>query len=274
MIASSLVSSWTVACGAVLAILCLLWWSIHLLERITQRRLAQFFGWRAVLITGWLGTPIHELSHLVACWVFGHRVEAVALFSPDPQSGRLGYVHHSYRAGHYWQELGTVFIATAPLAGGAAALIGLLGLFFPSVLATAWTRIPWTGLDTAGAAMIEVAQAMSHTGQELFLAGHWASPRLWVFLYLVLCVGCHWAPSGSDYRNAGRGAVILLVAAAAAALTLSLFPTAWQLATVGLIRIATVISSLAALTVGLMSMAALMVWAATQLWQTPKSAAQ
>ena len=34
--------------------------------------------------------------------------------------------------------------------------------------------------------------------------------RLWVFLYLALCVGSHLAPSGSDYQGAKWGALLLV----------------------------------------------------------------
>ena len=65
---------------------------IHWFERITQQRLAERFGWRSVMFTGWLGTPIHELSHAAMCKLFGHRIDDIALFEPDRESGRLGYV--------------------------------------------------------------------------------------------------------------------------------------------------------------------------------------
>ena len=44
---------------------------IHFLERMIQKRLAERFGWSSVMWTGWLGTPIHELSHAAMCKIFG-----------------------------------------------------------------------------------------------------------------------------------------------------------------------------------------------------------
>ena len=55
---------------------------IHLLERLIQTRLAERFGWNSVLCTGWLGTPIHELSHALMCRVFHHKIDEIALFEP------------------------------------------------------------------------------------------------------------------------------------------------------------------------------------------------
>ena len=37
---------------------------LYVCQRWTQRLLAQVIGWRGVVYwTGWLGTPVHELSH-------------------------------------------------------------------------------------------------------------------------------------------------------------------------------------------------------------------
>ena len=89
----------------------------HLIEAVVQRRLVERFGWKAALWTGWIGTPIHETSHAILCWVFGHQIDAIALFEPDSREGRLGYVRHSYQRGDWWQEAGNLFIGLAPLAG-------------------------------------------------------------------------------------------------------------------------------------------------------------
>ena len=107
---------------------------IHRLERFTQHRLAQRFGWKSILWTGWLGTPIHEMSHVAMCIVFRHRIDDVALFEPDVQSGRLGFVRHSFTRANWFERLGNVFIGLAPLAGGALALAALLMMFYPQAV--------------------------------------------------------------------------------------------------------------------------------------------
>lgn len=110
---------------------------IHRIERFTQHRLATRFGWKSILWTGWLGTPVHELSHVAMCIVFRHRIDDVALFEPDLQSGRLGYVRHSFTKSNWFERLGNVFIGLAPLAGGAIALAILLVMFYPAAVQNA-----------------------------------------------------------------------------------------------------------------------------------------
>jgi hypothetical protein len=178
---------------------------VHFLEHAMQRRLAQRFGWKSVLWTGWLGTPIHELSHAAMCILFRHRIDELVLFEPDRQSGRLGYVRHWYRRGNWFEEIGNVFIGIAPLMGGSLALALLLWMFYPGAFhgdaAVSDSRI--SGVITA-----TIATARSIV-IDVLQWSHFGTVRFWVFLYLVLCVGSHMAPSASDYSGAGRGAIIL-----------------------------------------------------------------
>lgn len=174
---------------------------IHWLEYVTSRRLASRFGWNAVLWTGWLGTPVHELSHVLACRLFGHRLDEVALFEPDRQSGRLGFVRHSYHEGNRFQEAGNFFIGIAPLIGGSVVLALLLWMFYPEAFGAAFrahAQEPASPLGHLRAVTAEVAPLILDAGQLL-------SPRFWLFVYLVLCVGGHMAPSPSDYQGARRG---------------------------------------------------------------------
>ena len=180
---------------------------IHWLERTIQTRLAERFGWKSVLWTGWLGTPIHELSHAIMCKVFRHRIDDMALFEPDKQSGRLGYVRHSWTRGNWYEEIGNVFIGIAPLMGGSITLIGLLWLFFPEAAGAALEigRSSDEGVVGQTLAVVETIFASILEWRNFGTAG------FWVFIYLVLCVGSHMAPSRSDYRGAGKGAVMLLI---------------------------------------------------------------
>lgn len=175
---------------------------IHWFEYITQRRLAERFGWKSILWTGWLGTPIHELSHAFMCRVFQHRIDDIALFEPDRESGRLGYVKHSFRAGNWFQEMGNLFIGIAPLLGGSIVLAVLLWIFFPEAATSA---IESTRADHSGDAFAKMFAIVSSIGGNILSITNLATLRFWTFIYLVLCVGSHMAPSSSDYRGASRG---------------------------------------------------------------------
>ncbi len=209
-------------------------WIIHRIERLTQRRLAERFGWRSIMWTGWLGTPVHELSHAAMCVVFRHRIDEISLFEPDEDARRLGYVRHSFRHGNKFEELGNLFIGIAPLIGGSIALSLLLWMFYPDAAREAVLHV--AGAETVGTGPLDRMVAIT-TGlcRHIFSPEHLGSGRFWGFLYLVLCVGSHMAPSRSDYAGAKRGVMIFAVIVALGGLLLGVvlqrYPQfAWWLA--------------------------------------------
>ena len=212
---------------------------IHRLERFTQHRLAERFGWKSILWTGWLGTPIHELSHVAMCLVFRHRIDDVALFEPDLKSGRLGFVRHSFTKANWFERVGNVFIGLAPLAGGALALAALLLMFYPAAVEVALAEqkvelVEDAAMPTPIYGSVEVvpvrkgpaaenasmgdsvtnffnatAMATRSLFLQIFNVPNMQTKRFWCFLYLTLCVGSHMAPSRSDYAGARHGALLL-----------------------------------------------------------------
>ncbi|QEG24609.1 hypothetical protein [Mariniblastus fucicola] len=198
---------------------------IHFLEHLIQVRLASRFGWRSVLWTGWLGTPIHELSHWVLCKVFRHRVLEMALFEPDKRSGRLGFVRHSWNTGNWFEEVGNFFIGIAPLIGGSAALAGLLWFFYPDAVSNMITSAGFTqGVDAVEQTSFTgmIFASVKSLLADLLSPAHLVSWKFWLFTYLVLCVGGHMAPSRSDYDGASRGVTLVVLAVVGCLLMISL----------------------------------------------------
>lgn len=178
---------------------------IHWLERITEGRLAERFGWKSVLWTGWLGTPIHELSHAFMCWVFRHKIKEIALFEPDKKSGRLGYVVHTFDTRNGFQRFGNLFIGVAPLIGGSIALALLLWMFYPEAANSA---IELTRKDAEGDVVEKSIAIVKTVMGSVINFRNFVTVRFWAFIYLVLCVGTHMAPSPSDYEGAKNGIFI------------------------------------------------------------------
>ena len=179
---------------------------LHLIERLLAARLQSRFGWRGVLLTGWLGVPVHELSHAAACLLFGHRVERLRLFAPDPRTGQLGAVQHAWDRRNLYQQLGRFFIGIAPLVGGALALLLLTLLLGPPGVASA-------PLPADGGPLVVARAAADRAGALLAaLAGHESAGRwvTWLYLYLCLCVGAHMSPSSTDLRGSVPGLLLLL----------------------------------------------------------------
>ena len=180
---------------------------LHLVERRIARRLSHRFGWRSVLVTGWLGVPLHELSHLVCCWLFRHRIIAVSLLDPDPRTGTLGYVQHAYRQRNLYQLSGNFFFGIAPLLGGSLVLLAALALLLPGAHPELTATAAPSGF---GAQLMHVTALTVATLRQIFTLSHVGTWQLWVFLILALCVGTHMSPSRPDLTGAVPGLAVLL----------------------------------------------------------------
>jgi hypothetical protein len=187
--------------------LALLTLALHLVERRVSRRLSHRFGWRSVLVTGWLGVPLHELSHLAMCWVFRHRIVAYRLFDPDPRTGTLGFVQHAYQRRNLFQISGNFFIGIAPLLAGSLVLLGGLALLLPGTQPPLSTEAAPVGF---GPQIFHVLSLAGATLGRMVSVSTLTSWQLWVFLALALCVGTHMSPSRPDLTGALPGLALLL----------------------------------------------------------------
>ncbi|MBI2849345.1 MAG: hypothetical protein HYX88_04365 [Chloroflexi bacterium] len=182
---------------------------LYTMARLANRGVIHAFGWNGLLFHAWLGTPIHELSHMIPLIVTGHRIEKVALFSPNEQTGDLGYVSHSYDPRNIMHILGNFLSSMAPFFGGAFTLFVVTRLFLPEftfpTLAT--KEIPLFSLS-----LLENPTLIPHFFQaliqyQLLLAGEiakvlqWTDWRTYLYLYTTMCVGFHLSPSRSDLKN-------------------------------------------------------------------------
>jgi hypothetical protein len=93
------------------------------------------FGSKVYTIINAIGTPLHELSHLVVAIIFRHRINSFALFSPKRAKidNTLGYVNHSYNKKSLYQKAGNFPIGVAPMFLMPALLILLFYFNEPSV---------------------------------------------------------------------------------------------------------------------------------------------
>ncbi len=188
--------------------------ALHLLERWTTRLFTRTWGWRGVLVTAWLGTPVHELGHALACVVFRHEITELELFRPDPASGTLGHVSHRWNTSSLYQNIGNLFIGIAPLLAGSLALYVLLRLLVPNgvdVLAEVTSRAWQLG---RGAPVLSQLAAAGEAGlgalTRLLTPANLRAWQFWVFLYAALCIASHIAPSPSDLRSVGKGLAVLV----------------------------------------------------------------
>jgi len=185
-------------------------WLLQSLERLVSRLVAHRWGWRAVLLTGWLGVPVHELSHLALARLFGHRIIAWRLFDPDPSSGTLGYVRHACSRHTLWQRAAQPLIALAPLIGGGLALAALLWWMLPAKQLPALVE-QMGDLGATGSVPDLLRGTLTFSGEVVSAVWEGRTPLLPLQLYLAICISCHLAPSRADLASSLPSLTLLLV---------------------------------------------------------------
>lgn len=140
------------------------------------------------------GIIVHELSHAMACFIVGARVEELALLSPTG-----GHVKHTQPRVPY---IGNAIVALAPIVGGLFIIIVALSFLTPqlfeALLATDLTA-PLTQIYSVWLA------AFVQTFNPLALES-------WAMLVIILTVSASLAPSFVDLRSAGVGILIAVLA--------------------------------------------------------------
>ncbi|MGL5576587.1 MAG: hypothetical protein ACRDCW_13700, partial [Sarcina sp.] len=109
---------------------------LKIIQRTTTRNLVSKLGPKIIIITGLIGTTVHETSHYLMAKLFGHKVSDIKLFSLELKSETLGYVRHSYNKRNYYQRIGNFFIGVAPILIGTGVVILLLKFLVPDSLSS------------------------------------------------------------------------------------------------------------------------------------------
>jgi len=188
---------------------------IHFISHMTFKSLERSFGSKGTYLVSWLGTPIHELGHAIFCIIFLHKIVEIKFFEPDPVTGILGYVHHTWNRFNPWHILGNFFIGIGPVILGCGALFALFYFLIPDS-SRAWDDIIAQVKEIDGSysvgSYLSVLQGSALVMVKLiFTFSNLASWQFWVFLYLAVCVASNIRLSWSDLKIAlsGLGCVVL-----------------------------------------------------------------
>ena len=164
-------------------------------------------GYTGILITAWIGTPIHELGHAIMCWVFHHKVIEVKLFNPDKESGVLGYVNHSYDPRSIYQKIGNFFIGIAPIVGGTLVITLLMAVMLPTEchqMVAAIKDFQWP-TDISFDSIMMIKDSIISLFVILFTKENMKSIVFWIFIYLAISISSHMALSTADLKGASSG---------------------------------------------------------------------
>jgi hypothetical protein len=213
----SLLHAVTIQILGVLGIFFIFGFLLSKIQEATHSRYRRTIGWKGILWTAWIGTPIHELGHVFFAILFRHRINKISLFEPNERTGGLGYVNHSFGKYNLWQRIGNFFIGAAPMIFGSVFLYLMLYFLVPNgkeVLVT---------LSIEQNSIQAIFYSLTETLSGLFSLENIKSWNFWVFLYLSFCITSHLAPSKQDRRGMWQGfAWVVLMLIVTNAITLAL----------------------------------------------------
>lgn len=166
--------------------------------------ISTWIGIDAYIRITFLGVMIHEIGHIVFCYIFGHKVLDYKLFSPE-EDGTLGYVNHEYNPNNFYCRIGNFFIGTGPV------WIGLVIINF----LTLWLlpEFPkYSGeINNFSGLLPQAFETSILFFKKLLTVDIWLCWQTWVWLVLVLMIGSHIALSSPDLHGAADGFIVIMV---------------------------------------------------------------
>lgn len=197
---------------------------LGVLRNNSIRNFQRSFGSKALMVTGFIGVPIHELSHAIFALLFGHKITRIKLLQKPDEKGVMGYVQHSYNQGSIYQQAGNFFIGIAPIFGGAFSIIALIKFIIPQAY-NSFINILVKSLHVAVLnknAIEEIINSYSELVKVIFSFKNFQNPYFYVFLFIAICISSHISLSSADIKGASRGLwVIFLILLVLNALNLS-----------------------------------------------------
>ncbi|OGH68751.1 MAG: hypothetical protein A3J66_03460 [Candidatus Magasanikbacteria bacterium RIFCSPHIGHO2_02_FULL_47_14] len=169
------------------------------LQTAVQTNYHRTIGWKGILLTAWIGTPIHEISHIFFAKIFRHRITHVSLFKPNKITGNLGHVEHSYNSLSLYQRIGNFFIGVAPMVGGSLVLAILLFFLVPNA------RDIYHTIDGITHDGLRAVTRVPEIIKLLFADANIQEKSFWIFLFVSFCIAAHIAPSKQDQKEMWGG---------------------------------------------------------------------
>ncbi len=174
-----------------------------------QRR----FGSKSLMITGFIGVPIHELSHGLIALLFGHKITEVKLFQKPDANGTMGYVKHSYRKNNLYHEIGNFFIGIAPMFGGTISIIALMRFTIArsyfNLIEILEKGLKFEVLNKE--VFYNILLLYRSFLKNIFLIENFKNPYFYLFLFLSICIASHISLSKADVKGASKGLGVIFL---------------------------------------------------------------
>ena len=167
------------------------------------------FGRKGIMLTAWIGTPVHEFGHLMMCYLFRHDVKEFKLLALKRKDGVLGYVQHGWDQKSLYQNIGNFFIGMGPIFSGTAALVLGMYLLLPDSFSrfADFLALEPTQLDSE--ILMQIFMLTAELFGSIFSAENVGNLNFWIYFALAIGISSHIALSKEDLKGASRGFVTI-----------------------------------------------------------------
>ncbi|WP_270647096.1 hypothetical protein [Paeniclostridium hominis] len=184
-------------------------------NQLIQRSLEEKF----IIFTGFIGTVVHEVSHLIMALIFNHKIVKVELFRPRKykEDGILGFVKSTYNPNSIYQQVGNFFIGIAPMIFGTLT-IWLLFIIFSNNSYTIFLNYMNIGLYT------NYLQSSNYSGffnllvhdvflllKTIFSFDYIFNVNHLIMLFLIYSISTHMTLSFVNLKGSFRGLLVCFV---------------------------------------------------------------
>ena len=186
---------------------------LGVLRNSSLKNFQRSFGNKSIMITGFIGVPIHELSHAIFALIFGHKITEIKLFQKPDISGVMGYVKHSYSKNSVYQQVGNFFIGVAPILGGILSIVTLMRVIIPEAYSK-FIGIIETALKVTILNKITIDGIISsylELIKDIFSLENFKNPYFYIFIFVAMCISSHISLSNEDIKGASRGLGIIFI---------------------------------------------------------------
>ncbi len=186
-------------------------WVLHRILYLALGRHGRIFH----ILTGVIGTPIHELGHALFCILFGHNINGIKLFEPDNKNGVLGYVNHTYNKNNIYHQIGNFFIGFGPIMLGVGVITLLMYLLLPECYqeqANIIQRFEFLNSSVFSSTTIEqFLGILSEIKKAFFSPKYIISFAWWIFFIISASIVLHMKLSLSDAKLSMMGFVFIVL---------------------------------------------------------------
>ena len=205
--------------ASILGIFVIFGFIFNVIENKNNQLIQRSLGEKFIIFTGFIGTVVHEVSHLIMALIFNHKIVKVELFRPRKykEDGILGFVKSTYNPNSIYQQVGNFFIGIAPMIFGTLT-IWLLFIIFSNNSYTIFLNYMNIGLYT------NYLQSSNYSGffnllvhdvflllKTIFSFDYIFNVNHLIMLFLIYSISTHMTLSLADLKGSFKGLLVCFI---------------------------------------------------------------